>query len=72
MNFVKMKSFKKLKKRIVYVGEIKEIQLIPIARESLSDKWLLERDFYFKKGNDSGQSFMVALTIFLCRENILM
>jgi hypothetical protein len=33
------------------VGEIKEIQLIPIARESLSDKWLPERDFYFKKDN---------------------
>jgi hypothetical protein len=31
------------------VGEIKDIQLIPIARESLSDKWLPERDFYFKK-----------------------
>ncbi len=33
------------------VGEIKDIQLIPIARESLSDKWLPERDFYFKKDN---------------------
>jgi len=33
------------------VGEIKDIQLILIARESLSDKWLPERDFYFKKEN---------------------
>jgi hypothetical protein len=33
------------------VGEIKDIQLIPIVRESLSDKWLPERDFYFKKDN---------------------
>ncbi|MCK5522249.1 MAG: hypothetical protein KAI83_03855 [Thiomargarita sp.] len=27
------------------------LQFIPIARESLSDKWLPERDFYFKKDN---------------------
>jgi len=33
------------------VGEITDIQLIPIARESLSDKWMPEPDFYFKKEN---------------------
>ena len=33
------------------VGVIKDIQLIPIARESLSEPWLPEGDFYFKKDN---------------------
>jgi hypothetical protein len=32
-------------------GEIKDIQLIPIVRESLLEEWLPERDFYFKKDN---------------------
>ncbi|EDN69003.1 conserved hypothetical protein [Beggiatoa sp. PS] len=31
--------------------EMKDIQLIPIVRESLSEEWLPERDFYFKKDN---------------------
>jgi hypothetical protein len=31
--------------------EIKDILLIPIVRESLSEEWLPERDFYFKKDN---------------------
>jgi len=31
------------------VGVIKDIQLIPIARESVSDAWLPEGDFLFKK-----------------------
>jgi len=33
------------------VGEIIDIQLIPIVRESVSDKWLPEHDFYFQKEN---------------------
>jgi hypothetical protein len=31
------------------VGEIEDIRLIPIARESLSEEWLPEHDFYFEK-----------------------
>lgn len=33
------------------VGDIKDIQLIPIARDSVSEEWLPEHDFYFKKDN---------------------
>jgi len=33
------------------VGEIENIRLIPIARESLSEEWLPEPEFYFKKKN---------------------
>jgi hypothetical protein len=33
------------------VGLIKDIQLIPIACESLSEAWLPEGDFYFNKDN---------------------
>jgi len=32
-------------------GEITNIPLIPMARECLSEEWLPEHDFYFKKDN---------------------
>jgi hypothetical protein len=32
-------------------GEITNIRLIPMAREWLSEEWLPEHDFYFKKDN---------------------
>jgi len=31
------------------IGDIKNIQLIPIAHESLLEDWLPEHNFYFKK-----------------------
>ncbi len=51
-------------------GEIKDIQLIPITRESLSDDWLPERDFYFKKDNVSDKMLESRLIYRLSEEKI--
>jgi hypothetical protein len=34
------------------VGEIRDIQLIPLVRESLLEDWLPAHDFYFKKDKE--------------------
>jgi len=51
-------------------GEIKDIQLTPIARESLPEEWLPERDFYFKKDNVA-QSSPTVKTIYQLSEEQL-